>query len=100
MADHPVSTATGELGAHAILGANAVDRVLFDADLDAVELLNLDPAADIYYTLDRTDPAGPAYANARRLPAGMASVVTVPTGGATEVRLRSAAAAPFSVQRP
>lgn len=100
MAAYTVTTATGEVAAHAkVLVASTADTVTYDDREDIVEVIS-DGTADIFF---RTDGVSPTVNDpkAYRLPAGERSRRVVPSGSVapTQVRLISAATPTYSVQR-
>lgn len=92
------SVAAGERGAHRkTLVASTVDTVTFSRDVDMVEVLNLDGAAEIYFTTDGSTPTVGG-ANTDVLPAAVNAVERdVPTSGATVVKLISSGTPMYSV---
>jgi hypothetical protein len=88
-------TATGAT-THPTLAAAAVDTVTLPADYQAVEVLNRDSAATIYFTVDGTTP-GVAADGTYVAPPGQGVNVPVPTSGNTVVKLTSSATAAYSV---
>jgi hypothetical protein len=91
----------GDIGAHdKPLTPDTIETVTFTDDVDAVEVLNIDGTAAIYFTVNGRDPVvGGNHCWA--LPAGAASslVVDVPTAGRSVVKLVSASRVRFSVTR-
>lgn len=91
---------TGTVGAHGkTLAAGTVDTVNFADDLQFVTVIS-DGAAPIFYTLDGSTPTVNG-GNCFLMPEGAVSADTrdVWQAGATVVKLISAGAATYSVQR-
>lgn len=89
-----------EVGLHAItLTANTVRTVTFADDLPSVDVIS-DGVADLYYTLDGSDPTV-AGKNCYRIPSFAPGVDTryPPTAGGTTVKLISTGTPTISVQR-
>lgn len=82
---------------HGTLVANAVTTVTFTADFGKVEVLNRG-SADLWFRIDGTDPVI-GEDDVEICPAGQWAIVDrSDLNGATEVRLISAAAVPYSVR--
>lgn len=91
---------TGDYSSPTIaIGASAVDSVTFGDDCDRVEVLNLDPAAVLYFTVDSSTPTAGTAKNTYCVPAGGALVVSVPTSGLTVVKLFSTGTPKYVVTR-
>lgn len=91
-----------DIGAHLVtLTANTVETFSFPRDLDRVDVIS-DGTADIYYTLDGSDPTV-AGSKTYRIPAGGPVVDTrapgTPGDSSTIVKLISAGKPVVSVQR-
>lgn len=90
-----------DIGVHdKTLTQDVIETVTFPADVDAVEVLNIDGLASLYFTVDGRDPVvGGNHCWA--LPAGAPSslAVDVPTAGRSVVKLISSSQARFSVTR-
>lgn len=99
MATHTV--AAGSIGTAAFtLTADTVDTVVFDGtDLDSVQVISLDGAAAIWYTLDGSTPTVGG-ANCYVVPATVAvDTQEPPTSGQTVVTLISAGTPVVRVQQ-
>jgi hypothetical protein len=100
MASYTVTTANGEVAAHAkTLVAATADTVTYDDREDIIEVIT-DGTADIYF---RTDGTAPTVGDpkAYRVPAGERSRKVTPNANTvpTQVKLISAATPTYSVQR-
>jgi len=95
-----VAASAGEVAAHFTLEANTISTVIFDVDLEVVEIISRDGAADIWYTLDGSTPV-PEGPRTYILPAGaMGSDEREPyTSGPTTVKFLSPGRPRVSVQR-
>jgi hypothetical protein len=87
-----------EIGAHAkTLAAGTVDTVTFQRDCNTVEVLSIDGAAAIYFTVDGSTPTVGG-ANTYLVPAVIGALeVDVPTAGNAVVKLISAGTPSYSV---
>ena len=94
-----VRASAGEVAAHLTLVANTVTTVVFDVDLEVVEVISRDGSADVWYTLDGSTPA-PEGTRTYILPAGaMGSDERHPyTSGPTTVKFLSSGTPRVSVQ--
>ena len=96
-----VKLAEGAVGAHEhVLAANTADTIEFAEDLKRVEIVNVNGAGAIYFTVDGSAPTvggeGCGY-----LPASACSrIVTSRSPEKTIVRLISAVPVKYSVARP
>jgi hypothetical protein len=88
--------------AHGQLAANTVDTVTLGRDFERVEVLNVDGAAPVYFTVDGPAPAvaGP---DTFVLPAAVGAALELPatiarSGANTVVRLIAASAVRYSVR--
>lgn len=96
MASYPVAASERAANAKTLV-ASTVDTVTFDRDCDEVEVLSLDGAAAIYFTVDGSTPTVGG-ANCDVVPATVAArTVAVPTSGDTVVKLVSAGTPVYSV---
>lgn len=95
-----VSVAAGAVGTAAItLVANTITEVDFADDLDSVTVINPSTnSADVWYTLDNTDPAVNG-AHSWYVPAGGWDDVEPPTSGGTIVKMISSGTPTIRVQR-
>lgn len=87
------------IGAHEkTLAAETVDAVEFARDLTQVEVLNIDGAASLYFTVDGSDPmvGGDCYFLP---PLVCARTVSAPSYQPTTVKLISAGTPTYSVAR-
>lgn len=94
------AVAAAELAAHAItLTPDTVDTVNFARDCAEVEVLNINGAGALYFTVDGSTPTV-AGKNTHLVPAaaGAGKRVGVRGGGLTAVKLISAAATSYSVE--
>lgn len=92
-----MATYSVAIAKHPTLAANTVDQVTITGGGQAdVEVLNRDPAADIYFTTDGSVPTVGGD-NCYVVRAGQALQRSVPIAAATVVKLISASAAPYSV---
>ena len=87
---------------HAQLAASTVDTVTLDRDYPEVEVVNRDGAAEIYFTVDGSNPTV-AGDNTEYLPATSGASVRVSagafvTGTPTVVKLISSGTPKYSVQ--
>ena len=83
---------------HATLVAAAVTTLTFDEDYGVVEVLNVDGAAAVYFTVDGSAPAV-AQTGSHVLPAAIGGVEIEPvTSGVTVVKLISAGTPKVSVR--
>lgn len=98
MAAHTV--ARGEVGVHLQLTAGTVEIVIFDDTVGTVEIVARDGAAEVWYSIDGSDPA-PGSASSYCIPAGMTGVDERRTAGLRPslVKLLATGAAAVSVQR-
>jgi len=82
------------------LAADTEDTVTLAGDRDTVEVINLDGAASIYFTVDNSAATVDGQ-NTFVIPAAIGSLeVDVPTAGDTKVRLISDGTPTYSVQGP
>lgn len=95
MADVTLSTAWS---VHRTLVASTVDRLTFGSNFVQVEVVNRDGAAEIYFTVDGTDPTVGG-TNTHVLPAAIGAVVVAASKRATTVvRLISSGTPAYSVR--
>lgn len=95
-----VAASAGEVAAHFVLEANVVTSVIFEADLDLVEVVSRDGAGEVWYTVDGATPAvGSKFSYV--LPNGAVGSDERPTGvgGPTVIRLLSTGTPALSVQQ-
>jgi hypothetical protein len=81
---------------HATLGASTVDTVTLGSDCNNVEVYNRAATVDIYFTVNGATPTV-AGDNTYAVGPGTALLVSVPTSGATVVKLISTGANAYSV---
>lgn len=83
---------------HATLVASTVTTLTFDVDFNRVEVMNLDGAAEVYFTASTTAPTVGG-TGCHVLPAVISSCEVEPTtSGATVVKLISAGTPKVSVR--
>lgn len=83
---------------HATLVASTVTTLTFNVDFNRVEVLNVDGAAEVYFTMDGTAPTVGG-TGCHVLPAAIASCEAEPTtSGATVVKLISSGTPKVSVR--
>ena len=83
---------------HATLEADTVETFTFDEDFNAVEVLNVDGAAAVYFTTDGEDPEV-AGTGSNVLPAAVGGLtMDVQSGSATVVKCISAGTPMVSVR--
>lgn len=83
---------------HVTLVASTVSTLTFDEDFRAVEVLNVDGAAEVYFTLDESTPVVGA-TGTFVLPAAIGSVeIEPPTNRSTVVKLISSGTPKVSVR--
>lgn len=97
-----MATATAVLASHATLTASTVDTITFAADLEQIEVLNRDGAAEIYFKVGSKPepPADPTVggADCYSIPAAIGSAkVSVQASGVTVVKLISSGTPKYSV---
>lgn len=97
MAAYPVTA--GQKATHQVLVAATVDVVNLAVQVDEIEVVNRDGAAEIYFTVDGSAPTVGG-ANCFVLPAGVGSAtVGVSASGNTVVKLISSGTPAYSVCR-
>jgi hypothetical protein len=83
---------------HATLVANTVTTLTFDQDFNRVEVMNVDGAAEVYFTLDRSVPTV-AGTGCHVLPAAIGAVeLEPPDNQVTVVKFISAGTPKVSVR--
>jgi hypothetical protein len=83
---------------HFTLVANVVKTFTLDLDYNRVEVVNLDGAGEVYFTVDTSTPVV-GQDGCQVLPAAICSMeVPVPTSGPTVVKAKAAGAVRISVR--
>lgn len=88
----------GESPTHATLAADEVTEIVLDEDWNLVEVLNVDGAAAVYFTVDGSEPTVEG-AGVNVLPAAIGALsMGVSTEGGTVVKLISSGTPKVSVR--